>query len=119
MKKYYLPFAIVAGLICLFTVGITACSKSNDNIERIDGIYNEVIRILQDASTDVKQKKEKIDTFWNLKKTEIEQIRQSLIDEISKAINRSEREKYVKRFDLLVQRLLEIKQLMKEKGIEL
>jgi hypothetical protein len=110
---------IVFWMILIFTFVLGSCAQSSDPIDRMNAYYDEVIRMLTAPTQDIKEKKTKIEQYWNSKKPEIERLNQILSTQISRLSGSAEREVFAKHFDLLIEKLVTIRKLFKEQGIEI
>jgi ABC-type transporter MlaC component len=113
-------YRIICSLLIFAWLAPSACAPSADPIDRINAIYDEVIRMLKEPSQEGKDTKKQIDEFLASKSGEIAAIQRQLNEEMTKAQGSSEeREAFISRFDRLAARLREVQALLEEKGLEL
>ena len=109
------------GIFLLYSLlgGLVACSESHEPIDRMNAILRRLVAIAGEPGEDIRAKKEKIEAYWNSQQSEIASIKQALADKIVRTVERDEKEKFVHEFDTLVEKLLELKKILLEQGIEL
>ncbi len=106
---------------CLqLVIGIVGCAPSNDPIERLITIYDEVIRIAREPAKEGIEKRKQIDEYLKTVKNEMLELNRSIEVELKKTDDGGEyRETFLLRFDRLAERIREMKIVLKEKEITL